>query len=68
MNNGNEAKFLASLQRGNTWSRTQVKHTFKLANPSAAILRFREKGIKIESNLYLDKKTHTIRVKYSLAK
>lgn len=61
---GSEAKFLKSLKSGRTISRAQAAVWFKLANPSAAIGRFVEAGVKV-------KRTYTIKdnvrkVKYSI--
>ena len=64
---GNEAKLLTSLERGVIWSRKQIQHTFKLNNPSAAILRMEDKNIPIIRQYFYNKKKHTTTVKYSLS-
>lgn len=63
---GNEAKLFQSLQKGVIWSRKQIQHTFKLNNPSAAILRLEDKNIPIIRQYFYDSKKHITTVKYAI--
>lgn len=66
--NGNEQKFLESMLRGNTFSRAQAKHVFKLKNPSAALIRFDEdKGIRVSRIYSWNKKSKAYKVSYFIA-
>lgn len=62
--NGNEQKFLNSLNRGVVYSRKQAQHVFKLKNPSAALIRFEEMGYSINRMYIWDKKAKTFKVRY----
>ena len=61
---GMEKKFLDSMKRGNVWSRSQVKAMWKLANPSAAMIRFAEAGEPVQRTYVWDKKAKSYKVRY----
>jgi hypothetical protein len=64
--NGNEKKFLDSMNRGIEYSRKQAQHIFKLKNPSAALIRFEDMGYEISRTYFMDKKAGTYKVRYSI--
>lgn len=63
---GREAKFLASLKRGTVLSRAQASRLFRLANPSAAVLRFEESGVSVSRKYTRRKSDGLYIVKYSV--
>ena len=63
---GREAKFLKSLYAGSVVSRAQATSRYSLLNPSAAILRFEQAGVKINREYVLRKADGHRIVKYSI--
>lgn len=64
---GREARFLNALLRGRAITRKQAMREFKLANPSAAVLRFQERGYDLVRAYNRKSKKAPRTVKYTVA-
>lgn len=63
---GREARFLNALLKGRSITRKQAQREFKLANPSAAVLRFEQAGHGLVRAYKRKSKKAPYTVKYSV--